>query len=150
MARAIRFTRAERDAVAHALEDGPVSKGLASLLAKMDAASAPATPTADDFRACPPLEFARIAREELGDLVFWPPGAAAAYWAIIARDLKTQGVDAEGARRALAHVATWAKHTQELRALARNAARYLHESGARRKEGGDGPEGTAGRPPELR
>lgn len=156
MSRAIRFTAAELAAVEWAAtEAGPIPHGraLARLAAKMKAASAPATPTAADFVAVRAATFCRIAEEVLGDLVFMPPHPTSQWWGRLQASLTAQGIDAEGARRALEYVATWARQPQDPQSLAQRASRYLHQATATpAKEPHDGEEdlGPVGRPPELR
>lgn len=152
MSRAIRFTRAERDAVeagaAMLVDNDKAHRALVSLLRKMDEASKPLAPSAADFTAVRAAHFVDLAREILGPLVFVPPAPTGQWWARIQSALTSQGIDAQGARVALEHVATWARNPQDPQSLARNAARYLHETQHPR----DQPRTTVlpGRPPELR
>lgn len=156
MSRAIRFTKAERDAVAEAAgmvfgaRGGPSQRALVSLLTKMDAALAPAPVTAADFVAVRAAAFARLAEETLGDRVFLPPNPTSSWWGRLQATLTSQGIDAEGARVALEHVATWARQTQDVMSLAQRASRYLHDARKSGKEPHDGEADIAGRPPEFR
>lgn len=160
MSRAIRFTTTERDALASVLKGlrgglgdwTPATlKALGRLHEKMEEASRPLAPTAADFAAVRASHFVELAREILGDRVFVPPSPTSQWWARLQSALTSQGIDAEGARAALEHVATWARNPQDPQSLARNASRYLHEASNPRPQEPRGP-GPAlpGRPPELR